>query len=160
MKFCDYALPSAIIVDLKSTTKEGVIREMARALQRGGAFSEDSFDRVVAGYLRREELGSTGFCGIAFPTFRTDAVKGLAVAIGVSRQGVDFECCDLNPAHVIVMFISTPESFCEYCRLIDLAGRIFKDENVVKELREARDASEVLAILRRADEQIGERAAK
>ena len=71
MKLTDFIVEEAIIIELKATNKEAVIREMVCALKDAQKISQKDIDHVIKALMKREELGSTGIGkGIAVPSYK------------------------------------------------------------------------------------------
>ena len=92
-------------VDLKADTKQGIIEEMIDRLVAAGKIK----DRAAAlqAVLEREEKMSTGMQnGVAIPHGKTDAVKSLITAVGLNKEGVDFDSMDGTPSTIFIMTVS------------------------------------------------------
>ena len=96
---------NAVITELKSSDKNGVIRELIDVLDACGVLKnrQECLDEVI----ERENVASTCMQnGIALPHCRTDAVKRLAVAIGINRNGYNFDSLDGEPTKIFVLCLS------------------------------------------------------
>ena len=93
---------NTVCMNLKSKTKQDVINEMVELLDKNGILNnKNEFKKEI---LEREELSSTGFGnGIAIPHAKTSAVKIPRVAVGISKDGFDFDSVDGNKANLIFM---------------------------------------------------------
>ena len=91
---------NTVCMNLKSKTKQDVINEMVELLDKNGILNnKNEFKKEI---LEREELSSTGFGnGIAIPHAKTSAVKIPRVAVGISKDGFDFDSVDGNKANLI-----------------------------------------------------------
>ena len=58
MKLAEIIPDGAILDDLRSTSKEEVVREMVAALVKAGRIEESTSKKVVKALMDREELGS------------------------------------------------------------------------------------------------------
>ena len=66
MKLLELLSPDAIIPELQSTTKEGVIEEICRVMSK--VWPECNFEEITSALLAREKLGSTVIeNGVAIP---------------------------------------------------------------------------------------------
>ncbi len=94
-----------IIPTLHAKSKEGIIEELVDVLSKNGMVYDKQ--SVLDAVLEREKSMSTGMqYGVALPHGKTDAVKGITVAVGLSRQGVDFQSIDGLPSKIFVMILS------------------------------------------------------
>jgi mannitol/fructose-specific phosphotransferase system IIA component (Ntr-type) len=97
--------PDTVWVDLKATTKNGIIEEMVDRLFAAGKIPDREV--VLQAVFEREAKMSTGMQnGVAIPHGKTDAVKGLVGAVGLNKDGVDFDAMDGQPCTIFIMTIS------------------------------------------------------
>lgn len=106
-RLADIIPQGAILVPLTSGDREGVIRELVRALARSGgmppALEKDIAERVI----ERERKSSTGFGrGVAVPHAKHPGVTRMAAAIGVSPRGLDFTSLDRQPVYSVFLLVS------------------------------------------------------
>ena len=107
-----YLGPDCIILDLGPCTREEAIKALIAKVFQGGKSAglplneEDTFKAV----MEREMQQTTGLGnGLAFPHARIEGWKSLSMALGISREGVDFNSLDNNPANYIFLLISSHE---------------------------------------------------
>jgi PTS system nitrogen regulatory IIA component len=97
--------PETVWVDLKADSKEAVIEEMINRLSAAGKTMD--CEAVLTAVLEREAKMSTGMQnGVAIPHGKTDAVEELIAAVGIHKDGVDFDSMDGELAHIFIMTIS------------------------------------------------------
>lgn len=92
-----------IDLELKSTTKLGVIEELTHLLYKNHCInSEENFIRDV---LYREDQGVTGLeKGIAIPHGKSESVIKTSLAIGRTKKPIEWESMDGKPIEVIFLF--------------------------------------------------------
>ncbi len=92
----------AVTLDLKGKTKDRVIDEMVALLDDSGALSDpEAYQHEI---WKREKESTTGIgMGIAIPHAKTSAVRQPMVAVGISKDGFDYESLDGKPVHLIFM---------------------------------------------------------
>src|SRR6476659_575367 len=104
MKLKDFIVGDAVVAELESTDRDGVLRELVTSLASAGAMPPEAVDDVVAALLKREQNGSTGFGkGVAVPHVKHPAVAKMAGTIGRSAGGVDFAALDHQPVYSVVL---------------------------------------------------------
>ncbi len=82
-----------------------VFNELADALEKDGRLNDKQ--QFITDIYAREELGNTGFDdGVAIPHAKSAAVKSPAVAIGISRTGIDYGAEDGQPSKLFFMIAS------------------------------------------------------
>lgn len=147
-RMAEFVIRESIIPALSATTKEGVIREMVQRLQAAGHCTDCNTDEVVRAILRREQLGSTGIGrNIAIPHTKHSSVERLVGTIALSREGVPFESIDGQPVHVLVLLISPQDRPGDHLRALENVVRSMRDDNFVRELRQAQDVDQVWRLL-------------
>jgi len=96
-----------IRLNLTATDKAGVFNELADLLEQDGRLNDKQ--QFINDIYAREELGNTGFDdGVAIPHAKSTAVKAPAVAIGVSKNGIDYGAED-GQASKLFFMIASPD---------------------------------------------------
>jgi fructose-specific phosphotransferase system IIA component len=148
MRISDYLQKECCIVDLKSTTKQGVIAEIVDQL-----CSQDKvLDRqlLIRDILKREELGSTGIGHkVAIPHSPTEGVEGFAIGFGKSRSGIDFNSIDGDKVNLVFLMGTNPKELNLYLRLLAKLSKLLNEENFRTELMLAASGDEVVDIFKR-----------
>ena len=106
----EYIDDRLIISDLETGTKEEAIRvlvdkiyELKSEIFPNHFTSLDLCSKVI----ERENIQTTGLGnGIAFPHARIEKTKDLALAIGISKEGLNWKSLDNKPCNVICLMIS------------------------------------------------------
>lgn len=118
-----------LIPELLADDKEGVIDELLECLVSEGLIANRAQAREDV--LARERSMSTGMQdGIAIPHARTSAVSRLVCAIGLKREGIDFDALDVKPTRIVILTLSprdaaTPhiQFMASISKSLDVAGR-------------------------------------
>ncbi len=88
MKITHYLNRPQILIDLKSTDKLGVLKELTQVLIDQGLVPAEHREDIIAGLVEREELTSTGLgYGLAMPHIKTKAVTKIQIVFGRSVAG-------------------------------------------------------------------------
>src|SRR6266513_3517455 len=150
LKVLDFLDPSAVTVELTTTDKKGVLEELVTQLARSGKIKDAK--TTVDILLEREKLGSTGIGqGIAIPHAKTDQVKEVVAAFGLSRRGVQFDSLDGEPVYIFFLLVAPPEAAGLHLKALARISRLLKDKFFRQSLRDVKDAQEVLKIIRDED---------
>ena len=150
MKLSDALTPDRIERNLSSTEKIPAIREMVALMGRSISFSDP--DAVVQHVLDREAIQSTGVDrGVAIPHAQSDEIDGVAVALGISRSGIDFQGLDGQPSHLIFLILSPENQAPAYLSVLSRTARIFRNEEIEKEVLVAASGEEIVDIIRRQE---------
>ena len=106
MKILEVLQKEAILENLVSTDKKGILEELVAPVAKVANVSEEGLVKVL---LDRERLGSTGIGGgVGIPLGKLKKLETIVLGFGLSKQGVDFEAMDGTRAHVFVLLV-TPE---------------------------------------------------
>ncbi len=103
----EYFPEDLFIPELKASSKNGVLKEMAVYLESAKKVYQAPmiYDLVK----KREELGSTSIGGgIAIPHCRSIAVEQLTVLFARKSKGVDFKSVDKKPVKIFFMVAAPP----------------------------------------------------
>jgi len=102
-----YITPRLIEPNLKGSTKEQIIAELIELLVRSGLLRKKDAPDAIKAVLEREESMSTGMqYGIAIPHGKTDVVDDLVCAVGIKREGIDFNAMDGQPSRIFFLTLS------------------------------------------------------
>ncbi|MFN7814296.1 MAG: PTS sugar transporter subunit IIA [Planctomycetia bacterium] len=152
MKFSDFVSPEAIRSRLDASTKEGVIREMARALVDAGKIGAGDLEGIVKAIMKREDLGSTGIGrGVAVPHTKHPSVNRLVGTVAVSPEGVDFESLDGEPVQLFFLLVSPPDRPGDHLRALENISRQLRDDQFCRLLKAAHGPADIQSLLEEAD---------
>jgi PTS system fructose-specific IIA component/PTS system nitrogen regulatory IIA component len=152
MKFSDFVTLDAIRSHVDADTKEGVIREMARALVDAGRISAGELEGIVKAIMKREELGSTGIGrGVAVPHTKHPSVDRLVGTVAVSPEGINFDSLDGEPVHLFFLLVSPPDRPGDHLRALENISRQLRDDAFCRLLKAAKSPADIRHLLEEAD---------
>ncbi len=134
------------VLDLQARTKGEALVEICRALERSSAVADPAaFEKAV---LDREQVMSTGIgLGIAVPHAKVASVKDFVVALGRTREGIDFQSLDGKPVHLVVLIAGPEDRQARYLQILASVTLRLKEERVRRALLDAPDAPAMIALL-------------
>ena len=148
MKFSDFVAIDAIRSHVDSSTKEGVIREMATALVEAGRIPASDLESIVKAILKREDLGTTGIGrGVAVPHTKHPSVDRLVGTVAVSQEGIDFDSLDGDPVHLFFLLVSPPDQPGQHLRALENISRQLRDDAFCRELKAAKAPADIQHLL-------------
>jgi len=151
MKIMDFLNEKAVCADLKSTTKEGIIEELINLLAEAHSIKDK--DRLLKILLERESLGSTGIGqGVAIPHGKSESVKDLIAAFGLSQKGVDYDSLDGEPVYIFFLLVAPEDCAGPHLKALARISRLLKDKYFRDTLRAAKDEKTIAKIIRQEDE--------
>lgn len=145
MRLGDFLDPSAVRLDLSSSSKDAVLDELVGLL----GLDERSTQQLAKLLKRRELLGSTGVGrGIAIPHCRSLAVSRLRLAIGIHKSGVEYEAVDQRPVHIFFLIVAPPtEVSNQYLTVLGRIAQLGQMPDIPDRLRALAEPSELFALL-------------
>ncbi|MGE5692975.1 MAG: PTS sugar transporter subunit IIA [Candidatus Zixiibacteriota bacterium] len=147
-KFCGEEL---IVLDLKSKSKEEAIRELVALAARSKLVKDEK--ELLSAVLEREKLVTTGVgYGVAFPHAKTKATRGVVIAFGRSKSGLDFEAMDKKPVYLFFLIAAPEDAIGAHLNVMAQLSFIMKDEKNRRRFMEVKSPGEVLEALDKAAE--------
>ena len=151
MKILDILDEEAILVDLKSADKKGVLDELVDPI---ASIAGLDHDELVGVLMDRERLGSTGIGGgIGIPHGKVKELESLVLGFGLSRNGVEFESMDNRPTHIFFLLITPENSTGLHLKLLARISKILKNDPFKEKLMNAKDREEVIQIIQEEDDE-------
>ena len=153
MKLCEFIAESAIIVDLQSTDRNGVLREMIQSLADHGHLDEEDVEPIVRALVHRENQGSTGFGkGVAVPHVKHAKVKKMVGTLGRSTSGVDFAALDHQPVYSVVLLLSPENQPQQHLQAMNVIFNSLQKDTFRKFLRQSQTQDAIADLLDEADQ--------
>lgn len=142
----------AIVPDLLGVKRDHAILELVKVLEDCGHVGSEHRDEVLLSLLKRERASSTVVGnGVAIPHIKTDFVREVHGAVGISREGVDFASPDGTEVNVIFLFLSPSWADQENLQLLALLARLIRNPDFLNRLKSAERAPEIHNLLVKAD---------
>ena len=153
MKLKDFIVSEAVVAELTSSDRDGVLRELVASLATAGALPTESVDEVVSALLKREQNGSTGFGkGVAVPHVKHSAVKKMAGTIGRSSGGVDFAALDHQPVYSVVLLLSPENQPQQHLQAMNIIFTNLQKDMFRRFLRQSATRQAIVELLEEADQ--------
>lgn len=136
-----------IDLELKSTTKLGVIEELTHLLYKNHCInSEENFIQDV---LYREDQGVTGLeKGIAIPHGKSESVIKTTLAIGRTKKPIEWESMDGKPIEVIFLFaVRKSDSNTLHIKLLQKVATLLAHEDILNRFHQVKTKQEIIRLL-------------
>ena len=145
MRLTEFFSPDAIALNLQSTTKDDVLKELTALLK----LDPKSDGMLFKMLKRRENLGSTGIGrGIAIPHCRSLVVSKLRVAFGRKLEGIDFRAIDDKPVNYLFLIVAPPlEVSNQYLPVLGKIAQFAKEPDVPERLARLQTPDEFITLL-------------
>jgi mannitol/fructose-specific phosphotransferase system IIA component (Ntr-type) len=155
MKVLNFLSKKAIKVNLVATTKEETLEELVDLLIASGDIAKKDRAQLIEALMTREALGSTAIGhNVGIPHAKTDCVKGLVAALGISQKGVDFDSLDGEAVYIFFLLVAPQDCAGPHLKALARISRLTKDKFFRDSLRQAKDEKAVLKIIAQEDEKI------
>ena len=146
MKLSKFSSEDLITFELKATEKDKIIEELVGLVAKSSLVKDH--DQLLADVLEREELVTTGVgYGVAFPHAKTKATKGIVIAFGVSRDGIEFDAMDHKPVHLFFLIAAPEDAVGAHLNVMARLSYLMKSEENREKLLAASSPGDVLALM-------------
>ena len=153
MKIMEFLSDDAISNDLKGVNKSDALKELVDLLINAGELEKKDKNRVVELLMAREALGSTAIGhNVGIPHAKTDCIKTLVGAFGLSKRGVDFDSLDGEPVYIFFLLLAPQDSAGPHLKALARISRLIKDKYFRETLRQAKDKKDIVRIIEIEDE--------
>jgi Kef-type K+ transport system membrane component KefB/mannitol/fructose-specific phosphotransferase system IIA component (Ntr-type) len=141
--------PGCVTLALKGETKEEIITVLVDLLACQGRLLDR--DLALADVLEREKVMSTGMeHGIALPHAKTEGIADIAVAVGIKKEGVDFDSMDGQPSRLFILVVSPRKTSGPHVQFLAAIGAVLKDEAMREAVIKAATVEEAVGLLRKS----------
>ncbi|NTU49061.1 MAG: PTS transporter subunit EIIA, partial [Syntrophobacteraceae bacterium] len=134
--------PGRIIIWEQPVQKELVLKALAEARGRDGKRGDP--EALFTEVTKREEQGSTIFNeGVAFPHVRIDGLAAPAVALGLTKRGVE----DVNtekPIEIVFLILSPAQTPDAQVQVLGLCSRAAQSRHLLQNLGASRTPEEAM----------------
>lgn len=132
LKLRDILKPEAIIGDLKSTDKKGLLIEFSEKASHVTHIDKEVILNVL---LNREKLGSTAVGhGVAIPHGKIAGLDQIMAFFGRSPKGVDFQSHDQKDSQIFFVILAPEAAIGNYLHALARLSRLMKDERIREQI--------------------------
>ncbi|WP_404431724.1 fructose-specific PTS transporter subunit EIIC [Sutcliffiella horikoshii] len=155
MKITDLLTKDTVTLQLRSSNKSDVIKELIDSLDRAGKLADkQKYEEAI---LAREAQSTTGIGeGIAIPHAKTDAVKTPAIAFGVAKDGVDYESLDGQPSQLFFMIAASAGANNEHLETLSRLSSMLMDSEFRSALLAAPSKEGVIRLIDNKEKELFE----
>ncbi|OVE81715.1 hypothetical protein BVY04_02670 [bacterium M21] len=153
MRISELLNETTMKIDLEARNKSGAIEELVDLLVEEHEISLADRSHVIQAILQREEMVSTGMeYGVALPHGAVSCVEEVVAALGVSKQGLDFQSIDGRLTYIIILLVLPKEKYSAGVRTMAGISRVLTSDGLRDRLRAAGDAGEIMDIIIEEDD--------
>ncbi len=152
MPLSDILHNRVIKMEVRSRRKAHAVEELVDLLIEAGDLPMSLRTHALQIIAEREKIIGTGMNhGVAIPHGSTDRIDSIIGALGISREGVDFESSDGEPARIIMLLLIPRRSFQEHLRAMAATAKLMRQEQVRNDIINADTPGGVLEIIEKAE---------
>jgi mannitol/fructose-specific phosphotransferase system IIA component (Ntr-type) len=144
--FSDYLKSSQVVYDLKAKDKVGAVEELLDILAKEKLITNKKL--ILTRLIDRERLETTALGdSIAVPHARVDTDGEIAIAVGRSEKGIDFDSLDKKKVHLIILIVWNPSIPGLFNHLFAGLARFLRKPEFRQRSFEAKDKMELFKVL-------------
>ncbi len=152
MLISDYLNQSCIDTNLEQKNKKDIITRLADLIFQ--AYPEITPEEAIAGLHERESVMSTGIGeGVAIPHARISSCQEIRIAIGILKDGVDFNAIDNQPVRFVILIFFPKEAVNLQLRTLAKVSRILKKKHLFEHLLNATSSTEIVEYIKQYEEE-------
>ena len=146
MRLRDMLDESTVKVGLESLDKEECIEEMTDVLVRAGRVANSA--QVLSAVRTREAEGSTGIGkGVAVPHGKCAGLTSTVLAVGISRNGIEFDSVDGKPVKIVFLIAASASEPGKHLQMLAEVVRLIRVPGLCDKLTAATTPKMVLDLL-------------
>ena len=145
MELSDILAKESVVACAKVSSKRQLLQLLAdSAASIADASAQEIFDTLN----EREQLGSTGLGnGIAIPHGKIAGLNGVTAVFTRLERPIDFDAVDDQPVDIVFMLLAPIGAGADHLKALSRVARVLREDRVVEELRDNRDADKIYEIL-------------
>lgn len=142
-KFCGEDL---ISFELRAQNKDETIKELVDLASKSKLVKDP--DQLLKDILEREKLVTTGVgYGVAFPHAKSKAIRGIIIAFGRSKKGVDFDSMDKKAVNLFFLIAAPEDAIGAHLNVMARLSFLMKSEKNRDKLMKIKSPKELLEVL-------------
>lgn len=150
MRLTNLLQPELIKLELEQRTKPAVLEELISLMMDANRLKDrEGFTKAV---LDRETQRSSGIGrGVAIPHARNEAIGQASIALGRSRDGIDFEALDHAPVHLVFLLATPVNAGADHLKALARLARILRHNEYRQAILDAGSKDEIISIIGEAE---------
>jgi len=139
-----YLSKDRIVLNIKATEKEAIIKELIEHLVKVNALESELFESVLEEVCQRERSMSTALGNeVAIPHSRSEFVKKMTVLIALAPKGIDFDALDEKLVKIFILILSPKNETGPHLQLISTITKLLYKEETRNELINSQSIDEL-----------------
>ena len=131
----------------KKIDKESALNELIALLSDSGVVKET--EELKKSIFEREEIMSTSIgLGIAIPHVRLGSIDEIIMAVGVCKEGIDYNAFDDKAVNIIIMIAAPEGTHRQYLSVLAKIALLLKNSAIREAIVKSTTPEEVYSILK------------
>jgi mannitol/fructose-specific phosphotransferase system IIA component (Ntr-type) len=144
--FSDFLKSTQVVYDLKAKDKIQAIEELLDILLKQKLIANKK--PILTRVIDRERLESTAIGhGVALPHARMDTGQDIAVVVGRSAEGIDFDSIDGKKVHIIILIVWNPSIPGLFNHLFAGLAQFLRNAEFRRRLFDAKNKTELFQVI-------------
>lgn len=137
--------PSAVLADLKTTSKKQALQLMSAVAAKLTGIEERSIFQTI---LEREKLGTTGVGqGVAIPHGKMPGIDKITGVFAHLVKPIDFDAVDQQPVDLIFLLLAPENAGADHLKALARVSRLLRDKTICEKMRGTKDSDALYALL-------------
>ena len=156
MKLSEILSENGIKTTLEAEEKLEAIEELIDLLISEHEVSLRDRDEIIDAVFTRERSISTGVGeGVAIPHGSIECVDEIVGAIGISKDGIDFDSFDGEPVYIVLLLLVPKNSFGKHIKTLAHIARTLSQSTIREQIQAAESPDEVFDLIEAAEKKLG-----
>ncbi len=153
MKLSDFVCFEALIPQVESEDRDGVIAELVGALDAAGKLGSAKKNEIIKAVTDRENEASTGIGkGVAVPHVKHAKIKDVVAAVGCCEKGIDFISLDKQPVYTVMLLLSPADNADKHLQAMENIFQNLNKDDFRRFLKQAQSSDAIRETIIDADE--------
>jgi mannitol/fructose-specific phosphotransferase system IIA component (Ntr-type) len=145
-RFSDFLKPSQVVYELKAKDKIQALEELLDVLLKQKLIKNKK--PILTRIIDRERLESTAIGhGVALPHARVNTGHDIAMVVGRSHAGIDFDSVDKKKVHIIILIVWNPSIPGLFNHLFAGLAQFLRKSGFRKRLFDAKNKTELYKVI-------------
>jgi PTS system fructose-specific IIC component len=140
-KFCGEDL---ISFELRAQTKDETIKELVDLASKSKLVKDPA--QLLKDILEKLVTTGVGY-GVAFPHAKSKAIRGIIIAFGRSKKGIDFDSMDKKPVNLFFLIAAPEDAIGAHLNVMARLSFLMKSEKNRDKLMKIKSPKELLEVL-------------
>lgn len=142
----DYLKPTQVIYDLKAKDKVQALEELLNVLVKQKLVTNTKL--ILTRIIDRERLEPTAIGhNVALPHARVNTGGDIAIAVGKSKKGIDFDAIDGKKVNIVILVVWNPSLPGLFNHLFAGLAQFLRKDDFRRRLFEAKNRTELFKVL-------------